>query len=127
MPAFAILLVLLAGALAYSILTIIAARRYRAARLAALAAPPEAISILKPLAGLDLDLESNLRTFFQQDYADFEILFAVRSGDDPAVLAVEKLQREYPHVAARLLITGEPPYANAKVYSLARMLAEAEH
>jgi ceramide glucosyltransferase len=127
MLAFAVLLVLLAGALVYSVLTIFAASHYCSARPAALVSAHQAISILKPLAGLDVDLETNLRTFFQQDYANFEILFAVRSSLDPATVVVEKLQREYPHVSARLLITGEPPYANAKVFSLARMLAEAAH
>src|SRR5579883_870386 len=127
MLVFAVLLVLLAGALAYSVLTIVAAARYRAARPAAPASLQEPISILKPLAGLDLDLEANLRSFFQQDYARFEILFAVRSSADPAAGVVEKLKREYPRVSARLLITGEPPYSNAKVYSLACMLAEASY
>jgi len=116
-----ILLLLLAGALVYSLLTVIAALRYLAVQ------PPELrlaepVSILKPLAGLDLDLESNLRTFFEQDYPSFEILFAVREADDPAIPVVEKLGREYPNVPSRLLVTGEPPYPNAKVFSLERML-----
>ncbi len=83
------------------------------------------ISILKPLAGLDLDLESNLRTFFEQDYPAFEILFALRSESDPAVAVVAHLQQEYSNVPSRLLITGEPPYPNAKVFSLERMLEAA--
>ena len=70
-------------------------------------------------------LESNLRTCFEQDYPEFEILFAVRGADDPAVAIVEKLRTEYPNVPTRLLITGEPPYPNAKVFSLDRMLAAA--
>jgi ceramide glucosyltransferase len=49
----------------------------------------------------------------------------VREADDPAVTVVEKLRREFPHVSSRLLVTGEPPYSNAKVYSLDRMLAAA--
>ena len=118
---------LLAGSLVYSILAIIAARRYAAVRPPALAAVPEPVSILKPLAGLDLGLESNLRTFFEQDYPDFEILFAVRSADDPAVGVVQRLIQEYPRIPSRILITGEPPYPNAKVYSLDRMLAAASH
>jgi ceramide glucosyltransferase len=40
---------------------------------------------------------------------------------------VEQLRAEYPQIATRLILTGEPPYANAKVYSLDLMLAEAAH
>jgi ceramide glucosyltransferase len=121
-----ILLALLAGALVFAALTVIAALRYLAVRPAELRAV-EPVSILKPLAGLDADLESNLRTFFEQDYPEFEILFAVRETDDPAAAVVEKLRREYPAVPSRLLITGEPPYANAKVFSLDRMLDASAH
>ena len=115
-----------AGALVFSVLTIIAAFSYRSV------VPPklersEPISILKPLAGLDDLLESNLRTFFQQDYPAFEILFAVRRSDDPAVAVVKKLQDEYPQIPTRLFMTGEPPYPNAKVFSLDLMLREAQN
>jgi ceramide glucosyltransferase len=120
------LLLVLCGALVYSLLSIVAAIRYLRARPGTLQIA-EAISILKPLAGLDLDLLSNLRTFFEQDYPAFEILFAVKAADDPAADVVARLQREYPKVPSRLLITGEPPYPNAKVYSLERMLAEASN
>jgi len=118
------LLALLSGALVYSLLSIIAAFRYLGVR------PPELswkepISILKPLAGLDDGLEANLQTFFAQDYRSFEIVFAVREDSDPGVGVVEKLRREYPHVPTRLVATGEPPYPNAKVFSLDLMLSVA--
>jgi ceramide glucosyltransferase len=84
--------------------------------------------MLKPLAGLDDGLELNLRSFFAQEYAgEFEILFAVRTPADPATDLVRRLQSEYPQVASRLLIAGEPPYANAKVWSLDRMMRAAQH
>ena len=88
---------------------------------------PAPVSILKPLAGLDRDLESNLRTFFEQDYPVFEILFAVREETDPAFAIVEKLRREYRHVPSRVVITSESPYANRKAYSLDRMLSAATY
>ncbi len=119
-----ILLLVLCGAIVYSLLQILAAFRYLAGRTPSLSRV-EPISILKPLSGLDLDLESNLRTFFEQDYPSFEILFAVRREDDPAADVVTRLQREYPKVSSRMVITGEPPYPNAKVFSLERMLAAA--
>jgi len=112
------------GASVYSILAIIAAIRYLSVRPPVLKAA-ESISILKPLAGLDHGLESNLRTFFEQDYPSFEILFAVRSASDSAMAVVEKLRAEYPQISSRVIVTGEPPYPNAKVYSLDRMMREA--
>lgn len=119
-----ILLLVLCGTLVYSVLQILAALRYLAVRPPVLQSP-EPISILKPLAGLDPDLESNLRTFFEQDYPVFEILLAVQSASDPAAEAVSRLQKEHPQIPSRLLITGDPPYANAKVHSLEQMLAAA--
>jgi ceramide glucosyltransferase len=122
--ATAVFLVLLAGALVNSLLSIVAAWRYLSVPPSRLASP-EPVSILKPLSGLDLGLESNLRTFFEQDYPAFEILFAVRESDDPAGAVVKKLQQEYPNIPARLLVTGESPYPNAKVHSLSVVLAAA--
>ena len=120
------LLLVLAGAIVYSFLSILAALRYLGVRPST-PQSSEPISILKPLSGLDLDLESNLRTFFEQDYPAFEILFAVRDATDPAAEVVAQLQKQYPRVPSRLILTGEPPYANAKVYSLTHMLAAASH
>ena len=121
-----LLLGLVAGSLVYCVLVVVAARRYLGVRPSVLAAdPPLGLSVLKPLAGLDLGFESNLRTFFSQDYPSFELLFAVRTEDDLAVPVVRRLQAEYPHVPSRLLIVGEPPYANAKVWSLAHMTEAA--
>jgi len=120
------LLALVAGSLVYCVLTVIAALRYRAVRPAEPATLPP-ISILKPLSGVDDGLEDNLRTFFDQRYPRFEILFAVRSPEDPAIAVVERLRARFPAVPSRLIVTGEPPYPNAKVFSLDRMLAAAGH
>ena len=120
----AVFLAVLCGSLVYCCMQIVAALRYLQVRPPTLLGT-EPISILKPLSGLDLDLESNLRTFFEQDYPSFEILFAVRSESDPAVQVVSRLQREYSRIQSRLVITGEPPYPNAKVFSLECMMAAA--
>jgi ceramide glucosyltransferase len=121
-----ILLALVTGSLVYCILTVIAALRYAAVQPDdARDAPP--ISILKPLAGVDDGLELNLISFFEQRYPYFEILFAVRSPKDPAIAVVESLRSRYRGIPSRLIITGEPPYPNAKVYSLDKMLAAAQN
>jgi ceramide glucosyltransferase len=125
----AALLVVVAGSIVYSLLTLIAARDYLAQANHAPRSPGsgEPISVLKPLAGAEDQLEQNLRSFFAQRYEPFEILFAVRRADDPAVEVVEKLRAEYPAVPVRLILTGEPPYPNAKVYSLDLMKSAASH
>ncbi len=121
-----LLLALVAGSLVYCVLTVVAAIRYRGVR-----PPPLAhrtpISILKPLAGIDDGLEENLVTFFEQQYSEFEILFAVRNPNDPAIAVADRLRARYPGIPSSLIVTGEPPYPNAKVYSLDRMLAAARH
>jgi ceramide glucosyltransferase len=117
---------LVTGSAVYCVLTVIAALRYVRVRPKRPAAAIP-ISVLKPLHGVDEGLEENLRSFFEQDYPDFEMLFAVRDPRDPAIALVESLRANHPLVASQLIVTGEPPYANAKVYSLDRMLAAARH
>lgn len=127
---FALLAPLLAaalGGLVYYVLALWAARKLRQARAAL---EPKVvnlpfISLLKPLRGADPNLAAHLESFFRQDYPSFEILFAVRHAADPAVAVVERLTACYPHIPTRLILTGEPPYANAKVYSMEKMSAAA--
>lgn len=120
-----LLAVVLAGALVYCILILFSVHSYlRQPRRLSDGTP---ISVLKPLMGAEEGLEANLRSFFRQEYSSFEVLAAVRSADDPAAAIFSRLQGEYSHVPSRLIVTGEPPYANAKVFSLARMLAAAEN
>lgn len=118
---------LLAGSLIYCVLTVLAAREYQRGAVSRDGATATPISVLKPLLGADPELEANLRSFFEQDYSGFEILAAVRDAGDPAAFIFETLRREYPGVDARLIVTGEPPYANGKVFSLSRMLLVAKH
>ena len=117
---------LLLGSWVYCVLTGLAAKRYLAQPLPD-QSNQEPISILKPLSGLDDGLEQNLRTFFTQDYPDFEILFAMRTPADPAHALVERLRADYPQVPTQLILTGEPPWPNAKSWSLHLMQQRARH
>ncbi|MDZ4801051.1 MAG: glycosyltransferase, partial [Bryobacteraceae bacterium] len=121
-----VFLLLAVGSGVYCLLVVVAARRYLSAQPPPLQAEIP-LSVLKPLHGLDAGLESNLRTIFEQDYSSYEILFAVRTEADPSVPIVRRLQAEYPHIPSRVLLVGEPPWANAKVWSLEQMTAAATH
>jgi ceramide glucosyltransferase len=87
--------------------------------------PP--VSILKPLHGMEPQLERNLESFFQQDYPSFEILFALDTADDTALPVVRALCDKYPQVPSRIMITGEPPWPNPPAYAFSRMAAEAHY
>lgn len=119
--------IVLLGCWVYCILAIAAAMRHARRNAPDAAGKLAAISVLKPLAGLDEDLEGNLRSYFEQDYDHYELLFAVRQPWDPAVPVVQGLMAQYPSVQARLIYTGEPPYPHAKVFSLQRMLEESRY
>lgn len=121
-----VFLLLAVGSGVYCLLVVVAARKYLSAQPPLLKSELP-VSVLKPLHGLDAGLEPNLRTIFQQDYPNYEILFAVRTEADPSVPIVRRLQSEYPNIPSRLLLVGEPPYANAKVWSLEQMTTAAAH
>lgn len=87
--------------------------------------PP--VSILKPLKGLDDQLERNLLSFFELEYPEFEIIFGLRDSDDPARAVIEKLQNAYPHVRTRLEINACAIGLNPKVNNLYNTLPLASH
>src|SRR6058998_3249035 len=87
------------------------------------ALPP--VSVLKPLRGLEPFLERNLESFFLQDYPDFELIFGLRDDTDAALEIVRALSAKYPNVKARIVFSGEPEYANAKVFVMQRMMDAA--
>jgi ceramide glucosyltransferase len=87
--------------------------------------PP--ISILKPLKGTDPDIYESFRSHCLQDYPEYEIVFGVSEADDPAVASVQKLQREFPERAIRLVVCSQKLGANVKVSNLEQMLAAARY
>lgn len=123
----AVLSVLLAGSLIYCVLVMLAARRYLSVAPPAPGTRPP-MSILKPLCGHDEGLEENLRSFFEQDYPEYEVILGVHRSEDPAVAVASRIIAEYSgRVSARLVVTGESPIPNAKAYSLNRLVRESRH
>jgi ceramide glucosyltransferase len=87
--------------------------------------PP--VTILKPLKGLDEELELNLRSFFVLDYPCFQLLFGVADADDPAIEVVERLKREFPSQDAQVVIGCPGIGLNPKVESLSAMEPHRKH
>lgn len=87
--------------------------------------PP--ITLLKPLAGSDETLYDNLKSFFAQAYADYQIVFGVKSSNDPALASVERLRREFPGRDVAVTISDAAVGVNPKTSNLAQMIATARH
>lgn len=76
------------------------------------------VSIIKPLSGIDTNLEVNLTSYFCLDYPNYEILFCVADSADPCCDMVHRLQTSYPHIPSRLIIAYETVGVNPKVNNL---------
>ncbi len=87
-----------------------------------------AVSILKPVKGVDPQMYAAFVSHCQQSYAgEVEILFGVGSLADPAVLEIERLQREFPNRDLRLIVCPERLGASGKVSTLVQLEREASH
>lgn len=89
------------------------------------AVPP--VTVLKPLCGAEPQLYECLRSFCEQTYASFQIVFGVRDAGDPAVAIVRQLQREYPHRDIELIIDASEHGRSLKVSNLINMFRAARH
>lgn len=87
--------------------------------------PP--ISVLKPLCGDEPELYDNLCSLLRQEYPEFQVVFGVRHGDDPAVAVVRRLMAEFPAVEIHLVVDARQGGTNLKVANLLNMLAHARH
>jgi len=101
-------------------------RKKNSARAAAQAQWP-AVSILKPLKGVDPEIWESFCSHCEQDYPEFELIFGVNDADDPACDVVRRLQQAYPNMPVRLLVCDQVLGANRKVSNLAQMAKAARY
>ena len=86
-----------------------------------------AVSILKPMRGLDPGAYENFASFCRQDYPQYEILLCVDPDDQTVMPIVERLRRNFPDRTIRVLYGSGRVATNDKVAKLARLANEAQH
>jgi ceramide glucosyltransferase len=125
---FSLLLLPVAGGSFYSLLTVAALLSFSARRAKA----PElsewpAVTLLKPIHGLDKDLEPSLRSACNLDYPAYQVLLSVQTEEDPALPLLQRLAKEFGPDRVTLVVGKSPPYPNGKIENLVGAMPHARH
>lgn len=108
-----------------SILTVLLHKRRIKPGTASTIRPP--VTILRPLCGLENNLDETLATGFHLDWPDYEIVFCVASSSDPAIEVARRTMAAHPEVPARLLVGEDIFSVNPKMNNLIKGWRSAQH
>ena len=114
---------------AYALISLYCGRRYFLGHrgLAQPASHP-AVTILKPVKGMDAGSYDNFTSFCHQEYAgELQLVFAAASMDDPVVPVINQLISDYPRIDLSLVINPAIHGPNYKVSNLINAFPKARH
>lgn len=123
------LLLCAGGSLIYLLFAMASVSRFasKRTRVARERAPQPPVTVLKPVCGMEPSLYENLRSFCEQNYSEFQVIFAVADERDPAVDVVRRLISELPGRDLELCIDPMEQGTNRKVSNLANACRNARH
>jgi ceramide glucosyltransferase len=117
---------LAAASMAYAVVACVAVCvRIRDLRFIATAQPP--VTILKPLCGAEPETYACLRSFCDQAYPQYQIVFGVSDANDPVLAVVSRLQREFPQIDMAVAVDHSQHGSSRKVSNLINMLPLVRH
>ena len=99
--------------------------RNRNHEAAATARPP--VTLIRPICGLENNLERCLASSFRLDWPSYEIIFCVAKDDDPAASVARRLMAAHPHIPSRLLVGEDPFSVNPKMNNVIKGWRSARH
>jgi ceramide glucosyltransferase len=117
----------LAAAAGYAVLALVAVLVWDRRRAPSKSLRLPAVTVLKPLCGAEPGLYANLRSFCEQDYPQYQIVFGVRDPADPALAVVERLVTDFPSLPIDVVINPQVHGSNFKVSNLINMITRARH
>lgn len=118
----------------YSVLLLAMILQFRHARRFDSAAegtmPPgdwQGVTVLKPCAGADDDLEACLESYFRVRYPRMQLLFGVRSESDPAYPVIQRVMARFPEADSQLFVTGEGAHVSPKISQMEVLSLHAKY
>jgi len=119
---------LLGMAVLGAVFNLLAAGLLRRPPVLAAASSAPAVSILKPLAGAEPNLEARLESVYAQGYpAPVQVVFGVADADDPALAVARRVAARHPAIATDFVIDARRIGPNRKLSNLANMARAVRH
>ena len=117
----------LAIAAGYATLTLIAALAWGVRRDSEPSGALRPVTVLKPLCGAEPGLYEYLRSFCEQDYPAYQIVFGLRDSTDPAHAVARRVADEFPHLPITIVINPQLHGSNCKISNLINMYPHAQN
>jgi ceramide glucosyltransferase len=86
-----------------------------------------AVTVLKPVCGLEKGLEESLRSTCKQDYPEYEVILSAQRADDPAIPLMLKIQQEFGAGRVSVAIENCRAGSNGKINNLLGGIRHARH
>jgi ceramide glucosyltransferase len=118
------------GGSVYAVLSLLAVIRLRTRLKAETRCPAggwPAVTILKPVYGVEKHQRENLRSTCIQDYPEFQVVFSVQRADDPALPVLYELQREFGEERVTVAVENFAAGPNGKINNMIGGLRHARH
>jgi ceramide glucosyltransferase len=87
--------------------------------------PP--VTVLKPIYGMDKNLEANLRSVCMQDYPEYQVVLSAQRLDEPALPLLRAMEREFGSARVTVAVADSKPVVNGRVQNLVIALGAARH
>ena len=118
----------IAATLLHVVTVLIAATRFKRPTAAAPFDPHlPAVTIIRPLCGIDAYEDETLRSVFRIDHPDYEVILCVADPGDPVIPLARAAMAAHPHVPARLLIGDDRISPNPKLNNVVKGWRAARH
>jgi len=86
-----------------------------------------AVSLVRPVCGLERFSEETLESGFRLAYRDYELIFCVADAGDPVLPLVRRLMARHPRIRSRIIVGEERVSDNPKLNNCVRGWDAAEH
>jgi len=86
-----------------------------------------AVTILKPINGVDIGLYANLASFLSQDYPCLQVVFCLHDPRDPAMPILRRLQAQFPGADVEIVVSRGRIGFNPKINNLSNAAGLIKH